>query len=863
MFCFDKTSFAPLSHPPLFLSLFPLRLFLAILLDNFSTTRIHPIVDATSTAFSGNGDGLSASAPQAPGDLMKGAAAKRGSDDSAAKGDFQNGGHPPGVPMPDDTAKGGNSYPGVSNEGNTPGGSRLKSRGSVTELWTDGSMGGGGGGSTASSPGGSLRRYTYGNLDQFSALGARTEHRPKPRLRRRVSVIDIEDEHFPRLTGLSLGFMGPTHPIRVFLLWLTHSMYFETFSMAVIFVSSLMLSLDSPRLDPAGLTAAALAVMDRIFIVIFAAEMLLKVIALDLFWAPTAYMRNNWNLLDGAIAWFGIIEWLLQAFPPAGFGGNRILQTFRCVRALRPLRIAKFLPGMKIVITALFQALASILNVGLVVLLIFCMLAIVGTNLFAGQFYNCVWAPSAVQPYGDVGLLGMEIGDARIVPGAILDPKSGVTIDKAWCNQGYHTITWPEGIPPYNLTHTWSQTYMRSFDHIGVSLLALFEMATTSLWLDVMWSGVDAAGVDQQPVRDFNRACNVFFIVAMILLWMMVLNLFVGSTIDKFVKLREKLDCAKFLLTFEQQQWVKVQTLLLACQPHSGTRMPHNPLRRLIYHLVTSKGFDMATIFIIFANIAILCCRHANQEPGWDALQIWFNVVISVLFLLEAVMKLIAFGVGGYFQSNWNRFDFLVVLVCFMGIGIEFGGVSGTASLSLIRVLRVGSIFRLVPKAKRLLKLFQTLVIALPALGNMASLTLLFFYIFSVIAMNLFGSVRRNYYLKRHSNFEDFPNALLLLFRMTGGENWNGVMRECMNMASCILVTDMTSPLAGGLAAGRWYNKNDPLLSTLSHLQYSDHCSPSAEGAILFFLGAEIVLTYVIVNLFVTIILDGFQVRIG
>ena len=58
----------------------------------------------------------------------------------------------------------------------------------------------------------------------------------------------------------------------------------------------------------------------------------------------------------------------------------------------------------------------------------------------------------------------------------------------------------------------------------------------------------------------------------------------------------------------------------------------------------------------------------------------------------------------------------------------------------------------------------------------------LFFFIFAIVGMTLYGNLRRNYYLKRHANWEDFPNAMLLLFRMSGGENWNGIMRESMNL---------------------------------------------------------------------------------
>ena len=130
----------------------------------------------------------------------------------------------------------------------------------------------------------------------------------------------------------------------------------------------------------------------------------------------------------------------------------------------------------------------------------------------------------------------------------------------------------------------------------------------------------------------------------------------------------------------------------------------------------------------------------------------------------------------------------------------------------------------------------------------------LFFFIFSIIGMTLFGFLKRNFYLKRHANWEDFPNSMLLLFRMSGGENWNAIMRECMNQLSCMLVTDPRLPIYG-----QWYNKLDPIITTMTVDQYDDHCSPSPEGTIFFFLFEEMILAYLMVNLFIAVILDNFQ----
>ena len=64
-------------------------------------------------------------------------------------------------------------------------------------------------------------------------------------------------------------------------------------------------------------------------------------------------------------------------------------------------------------------------------------------------------------------------------------------------------------------------------------MLALFEMSTLEMWLDVMYNGIDAVGVDRQPRRDHNIAVAIFFVTFIIIGAFFVLNLFVSVTIDK------------------------------------------------------------------------------------------------------------------------------------------------------------------------------------------------------------------------------------------------------------------------------------------------------------------------------------------
>lgn len=122
-------------------------------------------------------------------------------------------------------------------------------------------------------------------------------------------------------------------------------------------------------------------------------------------------------------------------------------------------------------------------------------------------------------------------------------------------------------------------------------------------------------------------------------------------------------------------------------------------------------------------------------------------------------------GPTSYFSEGWNRFDFFVVCLSIPGVVIDYATTKELKWLPLIRVLRVTRVFRLIPHAKGLRTLLQTLVWSLPALFNVGSVLFLFMFIYAVIGMNLWGNVVYGGELSRHANFSNFPMSMLLLFR--------------------------------------------------------------------------------------------------
>ena len=378
-------------------------------------------------------------------------------------------------------------------------------------------------------------------------------------------------------------------------------------------------------------------------------------------------------------------------------------------------------------------------------------------------------------------------------------------------------------------------------------------MATLEGWLEIVYHGADTTEVDLQPIRDNNPYYCLFFAFFIIVGSFFVMNLFVGVTIDKFNEMKDKQEKSVFM-TDEQQSWVTIQRLLVGIRLKKTANRPLNRMRNFIYDVVTSRSFETLILCLIMANILVMSMTHADMSDEFENVLFLLNCGFAGIFAIEAIMKLIAFKPSGYFRDPWNTFDFMVVALSIMGIAVTLTTDISATYLSIIRVFRVARIFRLIPKAKGLKKLFQTLLYSLPALANVGSVLFLFFFIFAVLGMNLFGKVRvTGNFLNRYANFETFGYSMLTLFRMATGEAWNGIMHDCMITKQCVYYQD---PTTGDVT---YYDQEDKFWQDLNEDLYTNQCTPHPVGAIIFFCFFCILCAFVMLNLVIAVILDDFQ----
>ena len=211
----------------------------------------------------------------------------------------------------------------------------------------------------------------------------------------------------------------------------------------------------------------------------------------------------------------------------------------------------------------------------------------------------------------------------------------------------------------------------------------------------------------------------------------------------------------------------------------------YNKCKKLSVVTTEHRYFEIFILICILCNTIVLACHYFMIPETTSLIFESINSFFISVFILEAVMKLIAQKLD-YFKDTWNRFDFLVLFLTLallvpisMGYGSSFQGL-----ISVLRILRVSRIIKIVVRAEKMMIIYKTLADTAPVLGSFGLLLLMLLFMFTVIAVQLFALVDVNAIkgldrtLDYHVNFRDFPSAFLTLFRCATGESWNSIMYE-------------------------------------------------------------------------------------
>lgn len=128
-------------------------------------------------------------------------------------------------------------------------------------------------------------------------------------------------------------------------------------------------------------------------------------------------------------------------------------------------------------------------------------------------------------------------------------------------------------------------------------------------------------------------------------------------------------------------------------------------MQKLFYKVVTSKIFEFGIVFCILANILVMVVGEDDQSSKKTEILSNINFALSIIFILEMLFKMAAFG-KAYFLSGWHIFDFFVVMASILDLVLSRLGLYSKQSKAFSFLPQIARIFR-VMRVTRLLRMFK------------------------------------------------------------------------------------------------------------------------------------------------------------
>uniref|UniRef100_A0A8C7HUU5 Voltage-dependent L-type calcium channel subunit alpha n=1 Tax=Oncorhynchus kisutch TaxID=8019 RepID=A0A8C7HUU5_ONCKI len=605
--------------------------------------------------------------------------------------------------------------------------------------------------------------------------------RPRP-----MADLQLKEEEVPMPETYSFFIFGPENKFRKLCHRIVNATPFTNFILLFILLSSISLAAEDP-IDPKSFRNKVLKLL-YVITQVFPLQMTVY----GAFLHPGSFCRNSFNMLDLLVVGVSLLSMGMES------SAISVVKILRVLRVLRPLRAINRAKGLKHVVQCVFVAIKTIGNIVLVTMLLDFIFSCIGVQLFKGKFYTCS-DPSKMTEVTCRGVFLKHQENSL---------QEMVLAHREWINSDFN------------------------FDNVLNGMLALFTVSTFEGWPQLLYKAIDSDREDMGPVYNNRVDISIFFIVYLILIAFFMMNIFVGFVIVTFQEQGES-EYKNCELDKNQRQCVQyaLKAKPLRCY------IPKNHYQYNMWYIVTSCYFEYAMFFLIMLNTLCLGMQHCNQSAHVTKLSDTLNMIFTVLFTVEMILKLIAFKAKGYFGDPWNVFDFLIVIgsvvdVILSEVDVSFvcfclhptrtpDSENARVSITFFRLFRVMRLVKLLNRSEGIRNLLWTFIKSFQV-----STSHLPFQVFGKIALVDGTPINRN------NNFQTFPQAVLLLFRCATGEAWQEVMVASMYGKKC-----------------------DPKSDFLPGEEYT--CG--ASFAVFYFMSFYMLCAFLIINLFVAVIMDNFD----
>ncbi|XP_044160926.1 sodium channel protein type 2 subunit alpha-like isoform X11 [Bufo gargarizans] len=164
-------------------------------------------------------------------------------------------------------------------------------------------------------------------------------------------------------------------------------------------------------------------------------------------------------------------------------------------------------------------------------------------------------------------------------------------------------------------------------------------------------------------------------------------------------------------------------------------------LRKTCFRIVEHNWFETFIIFMILLSSGALAFEdiYIEQRKTIKTMLEYADKVFTYIFILEMLLKWVAYGFAKYFTNAWCWLDFLIVDVSLVSLIANALGYSELGAIKSLRTLRALRPLRALSRFEGMRVVVNALIGAIPSIMNVLLVCLIFWLIFSIMGVNMFS----------------------------------------------------------------------------------------------------------------------------
>ena len=373
------------------------------------------------------------------------------------------------------------------------------------------------------------------------------------------------------------------------------------------------------------------------------------------------------------------------------------LSSFRMIRVLRPLRSISKLPGLRKIVSTLFESMKSLANVIFLLIFLLALFSIVGTMFWKGLLhFRCRLTPFPVRltsscrnenepcwdkylaaviehperfkclpvdndneqwtqqtsPWFEYGpqdcFWPIDYDDERVCSNNGIGEH--ICLSKSWnsvirnrtCGSHFDKFGNPrfiDNLEPYGFSRMQYATFAESLNYGFTNYDDFLNSFVTTFQVVSLegWTGILYNIIDSWGAAP----AIIIFTISIVLTSQIALNLVLAVITDSMEKLEEEV---------KRNEEQEVKKSIPVIDTHKSEHLELQKINEWSRNLIESKKFKDMVMVCITINTIVLSCDHYGISERFQSILGLFNAVLTFIFFLEMCLSIHALGLKKYLR---------------------------------------------------------------------------------------------------------------------------------------------------------------------------------------------------------------------